>query len=473
MNYTSATPMDELNAESSSLSSCQETTVFLLQLISSLISQNAAQRKQIEELTFRLNQDSRNSNRPSSSNNPFKKPSSRPETQAKPGAKKGHEGHGPALLNPSKTVPVKPERCECGNTSFPKTHPYYTHQQIELPPIQLDVTHFVLFEGVCPQCGKLVKAGIPEDHAYGYGPRLTALIAELSGPDRNSRSTVQTFFKSVLGIPISRGGIQRAIDRASEAIKPLYDAIARTARQVKVNYIDETPWYHQGLLMWLWVMASQHVAFFKILTSRSKEAFKALVDKWAGILVTDGYGVYRNWVNKQQTCLAHLIRRARGLAERSNPGEARFGQRVFSELNRLIAWAHAPPTKGEASAWYARMVHLVARHRDRKDEAGTFARHIEKLMGELWLFLLEDGVEPTNNRAERALRFAVLWRKMMQGTSSDKGDRWVERILSVRESCRLQGRPTFDVLAEAIDSYFHRREPDVSWINSFDRHQYP
>ncbi len=339
----------------------------------------------------------------------------------------------------------------------------------------MDGTHFVLFEGVCPQCGKLVKAGIPDDHVYGHGPRLTAFIAELSGPDRNSRSTVETFFKSVLGIPISRGGVRRAIDRASEAIKPLYDAIATTAPPVRSKSTTSTrpPGTTRGLLMWLWVMASHHVAFFKILTSRSKEAFKALVDKWAGILVTDGYGVYRNWVNKQQTCLAHLIRRATGLAERSNPEEAGFGQRVFSELNRLIAWANIPPTKGEASAWYARMVHLVARHRDRKDEAGTFARHTEKLMGELRLFLLEDGVEPTNNRAERALRFAALWRKMMQGTSSDMGDRWVERILSVRETCRLQGRPTFDVLVEAINSCFHGREPDVSWIKSSNIHQYP
>jgi transposase len=264
-----------------------------------------------------------------------------------------------------------------------------------------------------------------------------------------------------------------AIDRASEAIKPLYEVIGRTACQVKVNYVDETPWYHQGLLMWLWVMASPHVAFFKILSSRSKEAFKALVDKWAGIPVTDGYGVYRNWVNKQQTCLAHLTRRARGLAERPNPEASRFAQRVLSELDRLIAWAHAPPTRGEASAWYARMVHLIARHRDRKDETGIFARHLEKLPGELWLFLIEDGFEPTNNRAERALRFAVLWRKMMQGTSSDKGDRWVERILSVRETCRLTGRPTFDVLVEAINSHFHGREPDVSWINSSELHQYP
>jgi transposase len=473
MKDLAAIPTDHPTMEPKSISSCDRLNFFLFLLMCSLLSENAAQRKRIEELTFRLKQDSKNSNRPPSSDSPFKKPASRPETKAKSGARKGHEGHGPVLLNPDKTIPVKPERCECGNTGFHKSYPYYTHQEIELPPIEPQVTHFLLFEGICSRCGRLVKAAIPEGHATGYGPRLTALIAEMSGPDRASRSIVQTFCKSVLCIAISRGAIQRAIDRASEAIKPLYDAIGEVARETKVNYIDETPWYQNGVLMWLWVMASPQTAFFKILTSRSKKAFEALIDKWAGILVSDGYGVYRNWINRQQTCLAHLMRRAEGLAERQDPQLARFGRRVFSELERLNAWAHAPPTKGEASAWYARMVHLISLHRARKDEAGKFARHLERLMGALWLFLLEDGVEPTNNRAERALRFAVLWRKMMQGTSSDKGDRWVERILSLRETCRLRKGTTFEVLVDAITCYFHGQAPDVSWINTPRQHQAP
>jgi transposase len=110
------------------------------------------------------------------------------------------------------------------------------------------------------------------------------------------------------------------------------------------------------------------------------------------------------------------------------------------------------------------MVHLLACHRQRRDEAGTFARTLEREMGALWTFVVEEGVDPTNNRAERALRFAVLWRKVMQGTYNEKGDRWVERILSVRETCRLQGIPTFPVLVDAVTCYFNGQPPDVSWI---------
>jgi transposase len=109
-------------------------------------------------------------------------------------------------------------------------------------------------------------------------------------------------------------------------------------------------------------------------------------------------------------------------------------------------------------------VHLLNQYRPRQDEAGTLARTLEREMGSLWTFVVEEGVEPTNNRAERALRLAVLWRKMMPGTYNEQGDRWVERILSVRQTCRLRGRPPFPVLVEAVTCAFNGQHPDVSWI---------
>jgi transposase len=254
------------------------------------------------------------------------------------------------------------------------------------------------------------------------------------------------------------------VDRVSEAIQPQYEAIAEKARAAKVNYVDETAWYQHGVLAWLWVMVNTTVALFKVQTSRNKGAFEVLVERWAGILVSDGYGVYQQWVHGRQTCLAHLIRRARGLSERHDPEIGRFGQRVLAELQRLVHWAQAPPTAGAVQTWYARMVHLLGHYRLRRDEAGTFARTLELEMASLWTFVMEKGVEPTNNRAERALRFAVLWRKMMQGTYNPKGDRWVERILSLRETCRLRGKPTFPVLVDAVICSFNGQQPDVSWI---------
>jgi transposase len=293
---------------------------------------------------------------------------------------------------------------------------------------------------------------------------VQGLIGELSGNQRNSRSAAQEFCTSVLGVPISRGAIQRAVDRVSEAIRPHYEAIATQARTAKVNYIDETAWYQHSVLAWLWVMANPTVALFTVQASRNKMAFAALIERWAGLLVSDGYGVYRHWVHGRQTCLAHLIRRARGLAERRDAELAWLGRRVMTELQRLVHWATAAPTSGEVQTWYARMVHLLAQHGQRRDEAGTLARTLEREMGSLWTFIVEEGVDPTNNRAERALRFAVLWRKLMQGTYNEKGDCWVERILSLRETCRLRGVPTFPVLVDAVTCSFNGQPPDVSWI---------
>jgi transposase len=107
---------------------------------------------------------------------------------------------------------------------------------------------------------------------------------------------------------------------------------------------------------------------------------------------------------------------------------------------------------------------LVAQHIHRKDEAGSFARRLLTEMDSLIVFLYEPGVEPTNNRAERALRFGVLWRKRSQGTDSEKGDRWVERVLSLRQTCWLHGRPTYPILVDAIRSYFTGQPPDLAWI---------
>jgi transposase len=192
----------------------------------------------IAALEARLQQRSHTSDRPPSSDPPFEKRPARSGSQGKPGAKPGHLGHRQALLEPTAVIEVKPERCPCGQTEFPEMHPYYTHQVIELPEIQMIVRHVVLHEARCPQCGRVTKAQVPSEAQAGYGPRLIALIGELSGSQRDSRSAVQEFCQSVLGVRLSRGAVQRAVDRVSEAITPHYAAIAEKARRATVNYIS-------------------------------------------------------------------------------------------------------------------------------------------------------------------------------------------------------------------------------------------
>jgi transposase len=418
-------------------------------------------------LEARLHQDSTTSHRPPSTDSPYTKrrQSSGDAPRRKAGGQPGHPGHRQPFLAPTDTRILTPTRCACGNTVLAMPRAYYTHQVIELPPIQMDVTHFVLQQAWCPVCAQWTKAQVAPEHAAGYGPRLTALIGEIAGTHGTGRRTIQAFCASVLQVPLSLGAIQKILDRVAQAIEPHYAAIAQQARHAPVNYVDETPWFLTHALHWLWVMASDTVAFYMIHPHRSKEAFAALINDWAGILVSDGYGVYQTWVTQRQTCLAHLIRTARGLAERQQPDLAACGTWALAELQRLCHMATAPPNGGEWRAWYARLCRLIDQYHDRQDDAGKFARRLLREMDSLWVFLAYYGVDPTNNRAERALRFGVIWRKRSHGTASTKGNRWVERMLSLKETCRLQARSTYNVLVDAVAQSFHGQRPDLSWIN--------
>jgi transposase len=421
--------------------------------------------KQVDTLQGRVEQTSQTSSKPPSSDSPYKKPKrKRRQSSGKRGARPGHPGTGPTLLTPTEVHLLEPAPCACGHGELVALTPYYTHQVIELPPIEMDITHLVLHQGTCSGCGKQLKAHVPSDQQAGYGPRLTALIGELAGMHRTSWRLIQDFCQSVLHIPISLGAVQKIIARASQAIVPHYEAIATLARQSTVGYIDETPWYCQNALQWLWTLTTDTVSLYLIHPNRSKEAFLALIEDWQGILVSDGYGVYQNWVHYRQTCLAHLIRTARGLSEKHDPELAACGAWALKELQCLCHMAKAPPTGGQWRAWYARFCHLIARYHERKDDAGRLARRLQREMASLWVFLCEHGVEPTNNRAERALRFAVMWRKSSHGTASLKGNQWVERTLSLRQTCRQLGQSTFGVLVDAVTSLFHGRQPDLAWL---------
>jgi transposase len=441
------------------------TPASVQQFLFQLVASNATLEKRIEELEKRLNKNSRNSNKPPSSDSPYEEKPKRKKSKSK--KKKRRKGFRQKMLEPTEVKNVIPEVCLCGNNHFDSMKPYHTHQVIELPEIKMEITHFILHKGECPCCGKINKAVVPNEHQTGYGPRLSAMIAQMAGNMGDSRTLIQDYCSSVLGFHISLGAIQKVIDRASEAIKPHYESIGKEARDASVNYIDETSHRLKAKLQWLWVMANQAVAFFMIHPNRSKEAFKALIKDWMGILVSDGYGVYQKWVGQRQTCLAHLIRKATELSESVNPDIAKCGKLARAELRRLCKMANSPPTQGQWNAFYARLIRLISIYEDRQDDAGRFARRLLREIECLWTFLVEEGVAPTNNHAERMLRFAVLWRKRSYGTRSEKGNRWVERILSLRQTCRLRNKPTYPVLVDAMRAYFKEQTPELAWISQY------
>ena len=422
---------------------------------------------QLEKAEAKLNRTSRNSSKPPSSDSPYDRGSekeTKKKNKGKAGGKPGHKGHKQKLLEPTSEEKVVPEQCECGNKEFDEIKPFYTHQEIELPEIEMLVIHFILHQGKCTCCGKVVKAKVPEEHSTGYGPRLSSLIGNMAGIEGNSRSTTKDFCESVLKFPISLGAIQKVIDRVSEAIKPIYERIGEIARSSAVNGVDETSWREKGQLRWLWTLVNPMVAFFMVHAKRSRQAFEALIGDWQGILISDGYKVYQKWVNLRQTCLAHLIRDARGLAELLRVNIADFGKTALELLQTLCKMAHAPPDEKTWNTFYTQLLDLIFDNLDRKDDAGKFARRLLRELDSLWIFLEVAGVEPTNNRSERVLRFGVLWRKRSQGTRGDKGNRWVERILSLRQTARLRNKSSYDIIVNAVSCYFKGRRPNLSWL---------
>jgi len=418
-------------------------------------------RARVEELEAKLRENSSNSNKPPSSDSLFAK---RPEVPKRTKTPRKRKGMRQQCLRPTELVELHPEKCACGCRAFENQEPYYIHQVIELPEIQATVSHVCLYRGHCRACGKTVKAHIPHELRTGFGPRISAMIAELAAVHGNSRRAVQDFLFSVIGIPVSQGAIQNILDRVALAVAPHYEAIGELVRAAPVNHVDETTWKRGKTLEWLWLMCNSATAFFMLHSKRSKTAFQTLIKDWEGILVSDGYAVYQQWTHGRQTCLAHLIREAKGLSERSNPALSRPGAWALKELRLLCRMAKAPPTVGQWNMFYARLIRLIGLYREQPDEAGQFVRRLQRELDCLWLFLHERGVTPTNNHAERTLRFAVLWRKRSSGTREDKGNRFVERLLSLRQTCRLQGKRTFSILTEAMEAFMQGRQANLTWL---------
>lgn len=422
--------------------------------------------EELNQAKTRLNKNSTNSSKPPSTDNPYRQRAKKSKKKGRAGAKVGHQGHRVKLSEPTTTVPLFPDQCKCGSEQFTDCEPFYIHQEIELPEIQVEITHFILHQGDCADCGRTAKAVLPREHRAGYGVRLSSFLANIAGIEGSSRTTIQEFCRSVLKFDISLGAIQKVLDRVSEAIQPHYQAIGEVARTSDVNGVDETSWKLNGLLMFLWAMVNSKVAFFKIHQQRSKKAFLALIENWRGILISDGYNVYQKWVHLRQTCLAHLIRHAKGLSEHSKREIREFGEAMVVKLQQLCAMAHEKPDLEQWNEFYSGFINLLFDNCTRycKDEAGKFARRLLKEIDSLWVFLEVSGVEPTNNATERSLRFGVLWRKRSQGTRSEKGNLWVERILTLRQTARLRKKSCFDILVNAMNAYFKEQKPDLSWI---------
>ena len=455
----------------------------LEKLVDELRRENVALKEENLALRERLNRNSTNSNQPPSQDNPFRPPK---KEQKKTGsASKGtkesasspakrsrphHKGAQQPLLQADETIPRPPGPCSCGCCDCGKVHTYAVHQCIELVEHPVKVVHYHLQEGRCARCRKKLKGRVPEGCETGYGPGMTALIATLNAGMAVTWRKIADFLHQIFGIPISPGAINKCLRRAAEAIKPHYEAIGRAVRAAPVNHVDETSWPQIGPLgkkrLWLWVMVNRAAALFYLALSRKAEEFEVLRGDWNGTLVSDGYAVYRSHPNERQTCLAHLIRKARSFAESADATFAACGRQGLPELQRLSQMSREKTKLGDWQTFYARFCKWTRSYSELKNSAGTFVRRLDEEFDTLTTFLVIPGVEPTNNLAERTLRHAVVMRKISLGTSSEAGRRWIERALSLLQTCRSQEKSFFEVMRDALHASFNNLAPDLGWIEA-------
>ena len=436
-----------------------------------LLRRLAAAERRIAELEACLGRNAANSSLPPSANPPAApKPVVKKPTGRKPGAQPGHEPHLRRRLPPERLTEVVrfvPQQCRSCRAPLaaqpgPGDPEPSWHQVVELPPVLAHVTEYQGHARTCPACRTVTHAAIPaEVRRHAVGPRLAALLAYLRGAHQVSQRGLEEIVRTALDVPLSLGAINHLERQTSAALASAHAEALAAVRRAPVKHVDETGWKRAG--GWLWVAATATVAAFVVHARRSAAGLTALLGETVGgILCTDRWAVYdRLPAERRQVCWAHLRRDFQKLVDRGGAAAptGRAGLRVAKEL--FACWHRhrdGPSDRdrllGEIAPLARRLERaLTAGRRCADGASAAFCANLLGLWPALWVFALEQGVEPTNNHAERLLRRGVLWRKRSFGSQSQEGCRFVERMLTVVQTLRLQDRSTLAFLHEAIAAH--------------------
>ena len=414
----------------------------------------------VETLTRRLDQDSNNSSKPPSSDTPAsrnKRKAARKERTAsgkrKRGGQQGHKGSRRVLLPESEVdqfVDLYPTECENCWEALPQVADPFAkrHQVTELPPVKPHTTEYRCHKVGCPGCGYRTRARqegrVPKS---AFGPRLSSVLALLTGVYHLSRRQAQRAAADLFGVRISLGALSNIEARVSDAVEPAVEEAWKHVRRAKVKHTDGTSWRQCKVTLSLWTIATVAATVFKIVADGSTKTLRPLYGALRGILVSDRATALNFWAMKRrQICWAHLIRRFVSFSERDGPAGA-LGKELLEctgvmfeywhaykagDLSRLKFVAWMDPLRQQMEATLARAVAA-----DIKEMSGS-CRNMLAHKQALWTFAERDGVDPTNNHAERELRAFVLWRRRSFGTQSERGNLFAERLMTIAHTARKQ-----------------------------------
>jgi transposase len=444
-------------------------------LIADLRRQLAELAARVRDLEQRLAANATNSSLPPSANPPSApKPVAKRPTGKKRGAQPGHGPHLKRRLPAGRLTAVidfRPRRCDRCHRPLPARaaagdpEPSW-HQVAELPRMAADVTEYRGHYCTCPDCGTLNHAPIPAAiKAHSVGPRLAAALAYLAGSHRVSKRGLEEVAADVFDVPLALGTIARLEARTSAALAGAHAEALAAVRAAPVKNVDETSWKLAGKLCWLWVAATGTAAAFLVHARRGWQALTALLGETiTGLVGSDRWSAYgRLSPFTRQVCWAHLKRDFQRLVDRGGPA-ARLGVKLQHIAEQVFEQWHLFRGGGfgraelqrrlDEPAWgLERLLKSGRRCADAK--AAAFCANLLGLVPAVWRFVVSEGVEPTNNHAERLLRRGVLWRKGSFGCSSAAGCRFVERLLTVAQTCRLRGRSVLGYLYEALVAHRH------------------
>jgi transposase len=433
----------------------------------------------VHELRLRLDQNASNSSIPPSAN-PLgaPRPVVKPRSRRKRGGQPGHPGSFRRRLPPERVHAVVdhvPESCAACRAALPHEptpgDPEPTwHQLAEIPEPAVIVTEHRGHARTCPRCGVVTRAAIPEPIAgHVIGPRLTPLMSYLVGRHHLSRRGVREFVEDALGVPISLGTVGALEQQTAAALAAAHDEAGEAVRTAPVRNVDETGWKQAGQKRWLWAAATATVAFFVIHARRNWEGLKALLgEAITGVVCSDRWGTYNRLSPEQrQVCWAHLDRDFRKCVDRGGESEVigQAGQEASTKL--FAAWWDFRQRKIDRENLQTMLDPVASAFRAALERgcgcadarAATFCENLLALYPALWLFAGVEGVEPTNNHAERIVRGGVLWRKNAFGSHSEGGCRFAERMLTVVQTLRLQHRSVLTYLEQAINAHRHGETP--------------
>ena len=424
--------------------------------------------KRIEELERLLGMNSSNSSKPPSSDRPGM-PSVLPKRRRKKrGARNGHQPFMRNLLPPEKVtkrVEMKPQACHCGGTNLEKTgEEPLRHQVVDIPPIEPQVTEYIQYTYRCKDCGELIYQPLPDElKRKHFGPGTLSIVGILTGFLNTSKRKALAILNEVFSVPMSLGGLSNCEAQLTDVLQQPNNEAAEHVRCQDIAHADETGWPRGNKQKgWLWTFCCATAAFFMVHANRSQQAARKLMGGFAGKLVSDRYNAYNFYKLVRQICWAHLKRDFKAVSESKGaigkPGLELYGlaKKILKMRKRVrdgtLQWRtfqnRMPPL-------IARVEKLLEQAAKSKCTLSGKCRRILKYRKHLWTFVYDQNVEPTNNLAERIVRQAVLWRKISFGTQSERGARYVERILTVCATCRLQERSIIEYLREACSCHFN------------------